>query len=106
DGVQVAAGEVEEWQDHSPAPIPFVTTLTNPTDLWIELRHPGIEGNVDPHWRMRFSLEALLTTGQRRACVLTLQSSPIYVDEHGGQLNFEGTGTGRSSGRMPFLISY
>jgi hypothetical protein len=102
--VAIAAGEVEEWQDHAPAPIPFPAPLTNPTGLSLNLHHPGISNNVDPHWRMSFSLEAVLSTGQRRACVLTLQSSPIYVGDHGGQLNFEGNR--RSSGRIPFLINY
>jgi hypothetical protein len=102
--VRIATGEVEEWQDHAPAPIPFVAPLTSPTGLSIELRHPGIRSNDEPHWRMSFSLEAVLTTGQRRTCVLTLQSSLIYVGDHGGQLNF--VDEHRSSGRMPFLISF
>lgn len=102
--IRIATGEVEEWQDHAPAPIPFVRSVANPTGLAIELRHPGITGNADPHWRMNFTLEAVTLRGQRRMCLLTIQSSPIYVIDHGGQLNFEGGN--RNSGRIPFLINY
>jgi hypothetical protein len=95
---------VEEWQDHAPAPIPFARLLDSPTGLSIELKHPGIDSNADPHWRMNFTLEAVTKGGRRRSCLLTLQSSPIYVIDEGGQLNFEGTN--RNSGRIPFLINF
>jgi hypothetical protein len=102
--IRIATGEVEEWQDHAPAPIPFIKSAVSPTGLSIELKHPGIDSNPDPHWRMNFTLEAVMKTGQRRSCLFTIQSSPIYVIDHGGQLNFEGGN--RNSGRIPFLINY
>jgi hypothetical protein len=102
--IRIATGEVEEWQDHAPAPIPFNKSVVNPTGLSIELKHPGIRSNSDPHWRMNFTLEAVTKTGYRRSCLLTIQSSPIYAIDHGGQLNFEGRD--RKSGRIPFLINY
>jgi hypothetical protein len=101
-GIQIAAGEVEEWQYHYPAYIPFVNGITDQTNLSIELRHPGISSNSDPHWRMRFWLVAITENNRRLGCGYSLQQSPIFVDEHGGQLNFEGNA--RNSGRIPFLV--
>jgi hypothetical protein len=103
-GARVASGEVEEFQDHAPAPIPFDRPGRNPTGLSILLRHPGIPSNSDPHWRMRFTLEAITARGQRRACLVTMQSAANYDTDLGGHLNFEGAA--RESGRMPFLINF
>jgi hypothetical protein len=102
--IRIATGEVEEWQDHGPAPIPFERPASNPTGFSIELKYPGIDSNTDPHWRMNLSLEAVTVAGRRRSCLLTIQSSTIYVIDNGGQLNFEGPN--RNSGRIPFLVNF
>ena len=101
--VQVAAGEFPESTDMADVAIPFDKAVPEGSKFTIELNHPGINGNSDPHWRMTCSVIATQTNGKKRATSFRMNSSKLYetkgVTAH---LNFEGGN--RSSGEMTFTV--
>lgn len=100
--VVVAAGEVGEDNDHAEVTVDFDKNVPDAAKFTIELTHPGIDGNSDPHWRMTFSVNAVQAGGGKRPTTLKLESSKIYETKGRKHLNFEGGN--RSSGEMPFTI--
>jgi len=101
--VGVAKGEFPESTDMADVNIPFDAPVPEGAKFTIEVTHPGIKGNSDPHWRMTFTVYAIQTNNKKRATTIRLSSSKIYetkgVTAH---LNFEGGN--RSSGEMPFSV--
>jgi hypothetical protein len=101
--VQVAAGEFPESTDMADVAIPFDKAVPEGSKFTIELNHPGINGNSDPHWRMTCSVIAQQSNGKKRATSFRMNSSKLYetkgVTAH---LNF--VGGNRSSGEMTFTV--
>jgi hypothetical protein len=100
--VVVAKGEVAEDTDHPDAPIEFTKNVSDTAKFKIELNHPGIKNNSDPHWRMTFSAKAVMTDKTKRSTTLDMKDSKIYETKGRKHLNFEGGN--RSSGEMPFKV--
>jgi hypothetical protein len=103
--VSVAKGEFPESTDTADVTIPFDAPVPESTKFTIELVHPGIDGNSDPHWRMTYTVFAVQTNGKKRATTLRLSSAKRGVYETKGataHLNF--VGAKRSIGEMPFSV--
>lgn len=100
--VVVASGEVAEDTDHPEVTVDFVKNVLDTAKFTIELTHPGIKNNSDPHWRMTFTVNAVQVGGGKRSTNLRLESSKIYETKGRKHLNFEGGN--RSSGEMPFTV--
>jgi hypothetical protein len=115
----IAVGEIAENTPHDVEWIEFQAPVTLDPDMTIELKHPAVthHSNPEPHWRMSFTLRALMADHTWTDCEVAVSESPIaevtgsnlvadygasQVREHTLQLNFEDEH--RSSGAMSFLV--
>ena len=115
----IAVGEIAENTQHDVEWIEFEAPVTLDPDMTIELKHPAVthHSNAQPHWRMSFTLRALMADHTWSDCEVAVSESPIaevtgsnlvadygasQVREHTLQLNFEDEH--RSSGAMSFRI--
>jgi hypothetical protein len=88
----IAAGPVDEDSDHDAEWIFFDSALLRSPDMTITINHPASsDGDDDPHWKMSFTMKALMGDRTLRPCSLS-SSSFEFEDER------------RTTPRYPFSI--
>ncbi len=100
--IQVAQGEVAENTTHDEVLVPLTRFVSTARTLTIEITHPGIPSNGQPHWRMTFAVSVVMTDGTVRSSSVNLATGLNYTDKKFGHLNF--VDKQRSSGRITIAL--